>query len=109
MMDILERLDLAADLAREFDRLFPEQVDDTPRDWGHGTEAGHIGHQNGDGQPITVGWYCAAGNAGNPVLDIPIDQAAEALRLLRGMVPGVDLQDLVATLRAKGITVELHV
>jgi len=56
-------------LAREFDRLCPDQVDSTPIPYGHGTESGHIGHPSRDDDTESIiGWYADGGNVGHPVL-----------------------------------------
>lgn len=51
------------DIAGQFDRLCPGQVDDS---------SGHSGHDHGDDNP-TIGWFCDGGNVGNHVCSIPAD------------------------------------
>lgn len=60
------------EIADEFDRLCPSQVESTPSDHGHGREAGHMGHEGDDVD--TVGWYCASGNVGHPIAEVPHDR-----------------------------------
>ena len=38
-----EKMKTIHDVASEMDRLFPDQVDREPCEWGHGYMAGHIG------------------------------------------------------------------
>jgi hypothetical protein len=75
------------DIAGEFDRLYAndsDYVDATEISWGHGTEAGFIGHEHAD-EPSIVGWYCLGGCVGTPVISIAnedIQRAGEALAAL---------------------------
>jgi hypothetical protein len=63
------------DIAAQLDRLCPSQVD--TRISGNGQqEAGHNAHDN-DGV-LSIGWYCAGGNCGEPLFEVP----AVALELL---------------------------
>ena len=63
------------DIAGQFDRLCPSQVDETTA--GNGQQsAGHDGHPDWDEESPgmdSVGWYCDGGNVGNPVLEIHRD------------------------------------
>ncbi len=88
------------DIAAEFDRVCPSQVDDTPRDYGHGYEAGHIGHGADDERehPV-VGWFCSAGSVGNPIAEIPADCIEPLYERLSGLPDGAcdnDVADLAA-------------
>ena len=58
------------DIAAQLDRLCPSQVDTAISGNGQ-QEAGHNAHDN-DGV-LSIGWYCAGGNCGNPVCSIPAD------------------------------------
>jgi hypothetical protein len=58
------------DVAAQFDRLCPSQVDATISGNGQ-QEAGHIGHNN-DGV-FSIGWFCSGGNVGESLCEIPAD------------------------------------
>lgn len=88
-MDTTPNYDAIYEIAEEFDRLCPSQVDRTPCDCGHGYEAGHVGHEpDAEGGPAVVGWFCAAGNAGHPLAEIPVDCLQATLDRLRGLADG---------------------
>ena len=72
------------DIAAEFDRLSPSQVDRSTA--GNGQQsAGHHGHNgDSDGWPV-VGWYCDGGNAGNRVVEIHPDDLDTAATVLRSL------------------------
>jgi hypothetical protein len=76
------------DLAAEFDRLSPSQVDTSLSGNGQ-QEAGHIGHEaHDDCHMATVGWFCAGGSVGNPVLRIHEDDIAAAVDRLASLPDG---------------------
>ena len=102
-MNILQRRDGASGLAAEFDRIFPDQVDTTPRDWGNGYESGHIGFEHGDGEPMTVGWFCDAGSVGNPVMDFPAAEVPRAAEILREIPAGSEMEAVESALRSGGV------
>jgi len=76
-----------SDIAAEFDRLSPSQVDTTLAGNGQ-QQAGHTGHYHADGSWPSVGWYCDGGNAGNPVIEIHPDDLDAALTILQAMPDG---------------------
>jgi hypothetical protein len=83
------------DIAREMDRLCPSQVDRTPCDYGVGYESGHDAHSHDSlphreaGNPLnTIGWFCGAGNAGNPVLSIAPENVPTLYRRLAALPDG---------------------
>lgn len=95
-------------LAAEFDRLWPEQVDATERDWGHGYEAGHVGHgaRGGDDMEI-VGWFGDGGNVGHPCFHVAPEDADAACRIAQALAPGsVTLTRFGELCRAAGLLVE---
>jgi hypothetical protein len=100
------------DIAAEFDRLFAgdsQIVDATEIDWGHGTEAGHIGHDHyghGEDGPPVVGWYCQGGNVGHPVLTIEADDLQRAGETLARLEEAGSLTDIEEALRAAGVRCE---
>ncbi len=95
-----------ADVATEMDRLFPDQVDRTECDWGRGYQAGHIGHaQEVDGLQ-TVGWFCAGGSTGNPVLRIATEDIDRAADLLAAMKQTDHISDVEELLTQAGVRFE---
>ena len=72
-----------SDIAAQFDRICPSQVDRTISGNGQ-QEAGHIGHDN-DGV-LTVGCYECGGNSGEPLCEIPVD-AIDTLHDLLAQLP----------------------
>lgn len=97
------------DIAREFDRLFaghPEVVDATEISWGHGTKAGHIGHQDED-KPGVLGWYCQGGNVGHVVMSIVNEDIQLAGELLAAMeTDGESLSSIERAFAAAGVRFE---
>lgn len=75
-------------LGWEMDRLYPSQVDEAPRDFGWGREAGHIGYPATAEYLPTVAWYCAAGEAGDPIFRVHPDDLDELLARLAAMPDG---------------------
>lgn len=94
-------------IATELDRLFPDDVDATECDWGHGTLAGYIGHDEIDAEDSTVivGWYGDGGNMGHPVLYIHADDAEAALAVVVAMDTAKDLTAVGYAMRAAGVRV----
>lgn len=96
------------EVAAQFDRLFandPELVDATEISWGHGTEAGHIGHEHED-EPSIVGWYCQGGNVGHPVMSIVNEDIQRAGEVLAGMETAKSLSDIERAFAAAGVRFE---
>lgn len=70
-------------IAVELNRLFADNgeiVDSTEISWGHGTMAGHIGHDDG-----VIGWYTDGGNHGHPLVRIHEDDQDKAVVTLKAM------------------------
>lgn len=73
------------DIAAQFDRLCPSQVDTSIS--GNGQQsAGHNAHDN-DGV-LSIGWYCDGGNCGNPVCSIPTESIEPMHTYLAGLTDG---------------------
>ena len=92
-------------VAAEFDRLFandPELVDATEIEWGHGTEAGHIGHAH-ENEPSIVGWYCQGGNVGHPIMSIANEYIQRAGEVLAVMETAKSLSEIERAFAAAGI------
>jgi hypothetical protein len=96
------------EIANEFDRLFGQMVDDTEIGWGHGTEAGHIGHTHDDA-PSIVGWYCHGGHASYPVLSIANEDIQRAGEVLALMETARSLSDIERAFVSAGICFERKV
>lgn len=97
------------DIAAEFDRLFAadhEIVDATEISWGHGTEAGHIGHQHDDEESSIVGWYCQGGNVGHPVMSVHNEDIQRAGEVLAGMESVGSLGTIERAFTAAGVRFE---
>ena len=77
------------DIAAQFDRLCPSQVDTTISGNGQ-PEAGHIGHDN-DGV-FSIGWFCSGGNVGESLCEIPED-AIDALYGKLAALPDASLDN----------------
>ena len=92
------------DIAFEFDRLFPTDVDATPVDWGHGTEAGYIGRRKTDEQ--IIGYYTNGGNVGHPVMAINNEDISLAGAILAGMESADDLADIEHAFASAGVRFE---
>jgi len=92
------------DAASEMDRLFPDQVDREPCDWGHGSMAGHIGHTTEVDGMQTIGWFCAGGSTGNPVLRIKREDVERAAEVLAALHAARGIGDVEDALTAAGIT-----
>lgn len=96
----------ARDIADELDRLCPSQVDATVSGNG-GRTAGHSGRDDRD-DIAHIGWFCAGGNAGNPVMSIlpvDIDELWDRLAdLPDGALDVGGLKDLAA-----GLLIEWHI
>lgn len=83
------------DIAAQFDRLFPGEVDEG---------SGHIGHEAKNGEPALVGWFTDGGNAGNPVMafqDVPA-----AGKVIAQIPQASALRDVERALSAAGISFE---
>ncbi len=96
-------------LAAQMDRLFAGDttlVDDSPVDFGHGTSAGHIGHQHDGEDSDVIGWYCDGGNAGHPVLSIHHDDIQRAGVVLAALGSASSLSDVTAVLTTAGVRYE---
>ena len=93
------------EVAAQFNRLFahdPELVDATEISWGHGTEAGYIGHERTD-EPSVVGWYCQGGDVGHPIMSVANDDLQLAGEVLAGMEAAKSLGDVERALTAAGV------
>ena len=95
------------DTASQFNRLSPSQVDDSLSGNGQ-PEAGHCGHDADESRPWPlVGWFCAGGNAGNPVVEIHPDDLDTAYDTLAAMLDAaIDtgaIQDVEAAFKAAGV------
>jgi len=93
------------DISGEFDRLCPDQVDDTIAGNGQ-PEAGHVGHDGDDEEWPCVGWFCAGGNVGNPVVSIHPDDLGIVAAACRAASPGCDIRQV---LDASGARIEWRV
>lgn len=95
------------EVAAEFDRLSndTELVDATEISWGHGTEAGYIGHEHEDESSI-IGWYCQGGNVGHPVMSIVNEDIQRAGEVLAGMETAKSLSDIERAFAAAGVRFE---
>jgi hypothetical protein len=73
------------DIALQFDRLCPSQVDTTISGNGH-QESGHVGHDT-DGV-LSIGWYCAGGNAGESLCEISLSTIEDLYKRLASLPDG---------------------
>jgi hypothetical protein len=73
------------DIALQFDRLCPSQVDTTISGNGH-QESGHVGHDT-DGV-LSIGWYCAGGNAGESLCEIALSTIKDLYKRLASLPDG---------------------
>lgn len=95
------------DIAEQFARLFPSDVDATVSAWGH-REAGYQAH-HADGDTPGVGYYYAGGQCGHPVMSFAaddIDAAYAAMGSLPVQSPRSDLAAVESALTAAGVRYE---
>lgn len=96
------------EIAGEFDRLFPDQVDTTTA--GNGEyESGHNGHEHDGEESDTVGWFADGGNVGHPVMDVRRADVQLAGETLAALEPVRSLSDVERALADAGVRYERRV
>ena len=93
------------EIAKEFDRLFPGDVNDTEIDHGQGTMAGYVGHEGNDydqAEP-SVGYFYDGGNCGHPIMSIDKEDLQRAGELLSTLEPTKYLDKIEQAFTAAGI------
>ena len=94
------------DIAAEFDRLSPSQVDTAIA--GNGQQsAGHDAHEYDDAWPA-VGWYCDGGNSGNRVVEIHPDDITKAAEVMGPLPDGAIDSGAIQDIEAAFSTAEIR-